>query len=717
MANKPKSSARKEAQRKRKKERKRQAKLDQITRPDHISSYDYSGKEWKELCERPEFKSEYMQRARGTCYGLLVDQDETSRTKTFASFTQDQFITEIDSIATDKQMRPIEQKFKEKFGVFKYKSYEKWASEVHGYWNTENSWDPDFKLLERCVNELIVEFKAAIKENEDLFPQGRMIPLTVEESYEKVTKGKNSGWPFFSKKWNNRTVMREFYIEEAKRLIKGEPRLTENEMFPDGNVWYILFKRVQVKGSDCKIRPVLCPPKFEAIAGKCITDKFIDLFKRIPQFAGFNGGENLHNHLGGMMENDYLIEGDFSKFDQKSKFLIPVIMEEIISKLLPEEYKPFLREITKSYTNVRLITPEGVLYSESEQSGLPSGGSFTSIIGTIANALCVKYAMKKMKIESFKAYSFGDDLALGTNEEFNGEAFDAAMRELNMDCNKAKQEITKGESARFSFLGYYYFKSDWKKGIRGKLLAKFPIWRAAVGLFSVERPILISDLNLPKEQINKLLEQDKDLLLDQLDAVAMIMRLSVCQGNRDFLKLCEFVFKNGEHITLENVLPYEKTVTAFRSNRRSKRIGLFASGAVQALYTYKEKPIDYNLVVDFIEKCEENAMEDIFPLIEIPEKMQGTYYHSNTSSSSSLFLRSNTYLGSGIESTTAEETSKTVLDDDSIRSKALYVNREKSKQDFAYSALNLNICILQYKAIVIFMMMLAMAMSSIGGDG
>lgn len=535
----------------------------QVEVPSHIHVEAFNSDEWKAKMEGPYGTA--WEKAKGIVLSLNAEGVEL-RQPTFDGWSPDEFITAMRNLNTDPKMEKIEDKFAAKFGSYKALPYKEWANKVHELW-MHVEWQPDYPTLNRAVDYVVSELKEALAKTDLSFIQ----PLTVLEALEKTPKDGNSGWPFFTSKWHLNEEALAWYTNQAYKLIGGVNTLK--------GCPHILFKRTQPNGSVPKMRPVECPPKHDAIAAKVLTDGFINLFKTMKPYAGFNGGENVWQYIDHMMGYKYLIESDFSGFDQRCQNILPYVFK-VIALVCEPRFRPYLSFVLDYYQHAELITPIGILSSSQKINGLMSGEGWTSVIGTITNSIAVVYTMMRMGQEpgSYERLTFGDDIAIAA-DEFNVDLFEKYMLELGMDCNRSKQNVSSGPEAYFSFLGYYHFRDDHAKGNRGK----FPICRLAPGLYYKEfqmSPSTLTKHGLDEETVRNLRETP-----EAIDMVAIAAKLNNCKDNDDFESLVKLVRENSpRRLDTDYIMPFEAVRLAVKNGRKSRNMGLANSEVVQLLY-------------------------------------------------------------------------------------------------------------------------------------
>lgn len=524
--------------------------------PDHVKLIDVAGTDWERLVEAD---ASYKQ-ARGIVSQLIKEQPNKLQYDTFIGLTDDEIVAKIMGIITDPKMLPIEERFAKKFGAFWQPAFSSWSSKVFDLYKY-TTWGPDEAILKKAVNNVIMRFKTAcIKKHKT----GRLTPIELDQAFSLVPKGKNSGYPFYTSKWSRpeNQQMADYYLNEAKQLLEGGEGLLGRP--------FILFKRIQVNGNTPKMRPIQGAPKEDAIASKVFTEPFVHLLKSMEQFVGFNGGERVGSYVKDkMMGFPYLLSADFSAFDANAQMLVPYAFE-VIKAMFPATSHAYLDNTMRAYQNVKLITPIGIIYSD-KINGVASGCGWTSILGTVANAICTEYTMLRMEAATGKRYtesmvlSFGDDIAIASHNEIDLTLFSQCMAEVGMECNESKQEQS---CDYFSFLGYFHFRND------PNYLGKFPIMRLAPGLKYKERNAriseIISEIEGNGDSEDEIEEIKAKITTDHLNAMAIASKLNVARGHDDFDELCQLIKENAEFLIPDNVLPLMKYRKVLRTNRTSR---------------------------------------------------------------------------------------------------------------------------------------------------
>lgn len=574
MSKKKKTSQQKEAQRKRQKERSYDEKRGPIPQHYYCNVVEYDSETWRTLMSSGD--REYYQQAKGIELGYLSGDQKPYRFRTFmkdrsaSPHDNDNYHTDADikmifwRCLRDRRMVEVESRFADKFGSYSSLPWSAWKEKVYDLFSPV-SWSPDMNALDKACEEVYQELRQKLEEETG---SHILTPiLDVDRLIELTTKGRNSGWPYFTSKWASDKDQLYYYIGEAVSLLNGEPVLHGKP--------HILFKRVQPNGKTPKMRAVECPPKSDAIAGKALTEPLVQLFKKYPQTFGFNGGRRVHEVLGEYMKYDCLVESDFSNFDATCVNLMPKVFE-LVMRLSPPELHGYLRNCLEYYQYASLITPDGIV-SGRGPNGLMSGDAWTSVVGTLSNLIAVKYTMKKMGAEDYLSLSFGDDIAIASHD-FSSELFEEYMAELGLICNKTKQHVTRGEKASFSFLGYYHFRDIFEK-TGGKAHGIFPIMRLAPGLtyreYRFSKQEMTEKCDFTPEEL-EYLEEYSDLKLDQ---VALISKLNNADEHTGFEPLVRMMVREGDLRSKYILSPDSQAAGILRKLLEARITGRYARGS------------------------------------------------------------------------------------------------------------------------------------------
>lgn len=506
----------------------------------------------------------------------------------------------VSNILSDTKMNEAEAKFERKVGSLQSQDYSTWMHKVYKLWQPIE-FNPDEKVLDSAINKLRALLAEIIK---PLLPEDSeldyLTPMSLETSYTKATKGRNSGYPFFTSKWHKNQEMVDYYMEEAQNLLEGKLVLDAPR---------ILFSRTQYDGKTPKMRPIECPPKSEALAGKCFTSRILYAFKHNAKFCGFRGNNNIGREMREfILKYNTLISSDFSNFDATCTHLIPIVFD-LVDEIFGYKYSEYFNGLKTYYRNSTLITPQGIIESQSV-NGLQSGDSWTSVIGTLANALSNFYALERMGIEAdFKSY--GDDCVVGTNQDFDINSYELFMKELGMECNQDKQEMSSGNKRNCNFLGYYYFNEDCENENKSDdELNIFPIMRALSGLIYREHYVTADDL-FNEAEADGMSEEELEIAKQAnkagIDLLGIISKMDNIKNHPDydaFLNLFVQYHPNGCDPKL--VFPFRNLLSYLKNAHRVYGVGLGSS------YTFK-KLVDYHNLHHLVWETEVTTRENFKP--------------------------------------------------------------------------------------------------------
>lgn len=614
--------------------------------PDNLKGklIPFSSDQWNQICNSPEILTALeilkknsanpdtvvnpLVQSRGMMLQLLNGK-EAVRYESTKDIQSHFFYEDVLKMAVkDGYMRDIELKFANNFGDMRSLPYQDWVENVYEMFGETKftSKEEDHKLLKKAAMNVVKRIMTKAFEmygqtdnegrpvinlefnSEDSLDIG-IKPLSIEEAFTKVTKTGNSGWPFFSSKWSEVEELCQYYKNTA-------------QAFKDGNydfmsTYFVLFKRSQNKGATPKMRPVECPSKAEAIYSKTISDPLLNVLKEMPEFSGFKGGENFWQQLDdSLLDFENWISSDYSKFDLTIQELIDFVIFMLIL-MFPSERDNLLR-LGQFYKYGGLITPQGII--QNKKHGLFSGCGLTSVIGTLCNALSHEYSFLKMYGESWrtkvKYFGYGDDTCFFTNEKFDPEIYSAYMSEIGLICNPSKQEITFGEKAYFSFLGFYYHREKYVKYGSWELVPTQPLMRLAPNLLWTEYKMNFGSVEKMISEAKELGVEDsiiKDFtenVKENSENMAFIAKFSLVANH---LSCREFLGYMDDHMSIkidaQRVLPFDNLMQLFRANRVSRNLGLIKQAMFR--YIYEEQTEK-----DFFSLLQEIGKEDYIPHLQ-----------------------------------------------------------------------------------------------------
>lgn len=547
------------------------SKAKSINVPSHVKVTSFESPEWEKLVRSDSsYKS-----AKGIAMQAWSGSNDELYPTAFAGKSPANVRDMWYALCKDERMADVETKFYGKFGGFGALPFEQWSDKVMALFPENLNFTPDLRVLYQAIRQTYNELLVGVN---DVFGQDTIVPLTIEESLEKIKKGANSGFPFYSKHWSDREPdgtwknpnMVEYYVKTAQSLVNGV-NLLQNQP-------YMLFTRVGNDGINTpKMRPIEAPSKSEALAGNSVADSFLKAMRTIPTYWGQNGSDRCAEKVHDLFKFNYTVEGDFSNFDSTAGGMMPYVFM-LLKSLSPSTHHEYLDNLLKYYQSPKVLTPIGLVES-TKPSGLMSGSSLTSLIGTLTNAIAVKYVMLRMGNTNYKHLSFGDDVALGCNE-FNLESFIAYNFELGLVCNKEKQGISQGPNARVSFLGFYHFKED------GPTQGIFPIMRTAPKMYYRENFV---DIETAATSTGVDIEEFEGLNKEGIDLLAFVSKLNNLRNNKNFPEIIAFFRENESyHMDTNKIVPFERLQMAVRCGRTSSQVGLEGSPTMVELYKLEQ---------------------------------------------------------------------------------------------------------------------------------
>lgn len=465
-------------------------------------------------------------------------------------------------------IKDLEREYLPKWGDYRTLAWPDWCDKL---WDLHKprKFDPDKEIWE-AVKEYVVWELLTIRGTQD--PQ-LITPMLSKDLLETVTINKNSGMPFCTSKWRSNDGMVEFFQSMAGAMLDGTSpvdyvadKFTCSLESARILTAAILFNRRQSNGgidkpgdevvstsptrgdgkASVKMRPVECPPKADALAGKPFIDPMLGVMRQIPCYVGLSGADNIGHYMHKLVETfPFCLEGDFSSFDASCQRAMMTEVMSVISQLFPGHFKPYFEMIADWYSSMYIINPSGICTGE---HGLLSGCAWTSILGTITNRLCTLYTLFRMGFNAtddteVEHVAFGDDTALLTTRMVDIPSYENIMKEVGMDCNRAKQSQSQGNERYVTFLGYRHFNH-----IKPSL--------DYVGIFPALRCQLVY-LERYTEDLVKVCS-DMSITPKQFDIMRYICKLENLRNHPYRMEVLKILVDSGlplEHITYSGEIP------------------------------------------------------------------------------------------------------------------------------------------------------------------
>ncbi|AIT56395.1 RNA directed RNA polymerase [Ustilaginoidea virens RNA virus M] len=181
------------------------------------------------------------------------------------------------------------------------------------------------------------------------------------------------------------------------------------------------------------------------------------LMKKIKQADKSNGGVMLGmGPFGGSYDRlaEYASGGkaylciDFKKFDQSvPRSVLRAVMQRVREEFDEEEGSDgYWRSEFKQLVDTEVAMPDGHTYAK--RAGVSSGDPWTSIVGSVANWLVLRIALKRLGVDA-RIWTFGDDSLIAVDTDVPSESWllEAVARELKsvfgMTVSKEKSIATR----------------------------------------------------------------------------------------------------------------------------------------------------------------------------------------------------------------------------------------------------------------------------------
>jgi hypothetical protein len=264
----------------------------------------------------------------------------------------------------------------------------------------------------------------------------------------------------------------------AERIFRGERGFDP----------YLFGKRVQFgAGSD----PGVAHPKtrlvwMAAIATTILGQSYSEpiqssLARKRPFTWGFTSAERGAITSSMAAANRYSYELDFSRFDAcVPEFIIKDIFTLIAEKLeMNDDEKQCYWRYVNDFIHSRIVMSDGYIYQVHQ--GIPSGATFTSLVGSLVNLLVSNYAWFRCTgrtLSNNQILVMGDDSLIMSDQNVSIADISAHALELNFTVNpdKSGKRDNRGsldpESAPY-FVGHHWFKG---RPNRQKLEVQKHIW-------------------------------------------------------------------------------------------------------------------------------------------------------------------------------------------------------------------------------------------------
>lgn len=168
-----------------------------------------------------------------------------------------------------------------------------------------------------------------------------------------------------------------------------------------------------------------------------------------------------------------LVSIDFSSFDHSVSPAMQKAVFDAFSRLFQRSYQDDIVEINRRFTNVGLVTPDGIWNGP---HGVPSGSAFTNEVDSAAQLMCAREVLDEEALKF--AQIQGDDGAYCAHDP---DGMLQGLRQIGLSVNEDKSVIS---DTHMVYLQRYYSFTSWKNGVIGGI---YPVSRALNRLCYMER--------------------------------------------------------------------------------------------------------------------------------------------------------------------------------------------------------------------------------------
>lgn len=167
----------------------------------------------------------------------------------------------------------------------------------------------------------------------------------------------------------------------------------------------------------------------------------------------------LLNEIG--LKSAYYYELDYSQFDSSiSERLIRMAFSIIHDSfdMDSEEEKAF-NIVVDYFIHTPMLFPDGMVYYGKDH-GVPSGSTFTQLIDSIVNCICIEYVNRAVGLKAKRYLVMGDDVMMGANQKVSLEEMSKYYEQLGIHLNRDKSQVKLARVTDAHFLGH-----DWNRMI------------------------------------------------------------------------------------------------------------------------------------------------------------------------------------------------------------------------------------------------------------
>jgi hypothetical protein len=387
----------------------------------------------------------------------------------------------------------------------------KWEDRLFsiGEYTAPRNFQPQPRIYAKCLEKI-----------RRLVPPKSVPTLTIDESIERLPKSTNSGLPWFTRD----TEALNDYKRRAKAAIDGE----EVEVLPAVAGW-----RGTPRGEGLwpAQRLIQMVDKLDTILGGRWLPGILDALRRHPRFSAYIGLDAVDSVMRVMLlrsKGRNLYSSDFDGFDASAEAQVLYDLLDIIRGWLSDDRG--FDVMQRNFVAGNLLTPTGVV--ELGEGGVRSGTDFTSLVGTLYNALSALYAGEVIGSPLQGGVFLGDDAVTDYGRDVPQTELSDAVADLNLTMNAEKQYISQTSA---HYLQNLYQEEDLDQSGGSEVHGIRPTMRALNGMISYER------------------RRNADEWSHAMAAMRTIMQLEPCRWNMSFGDFVRFA-RSGDEL-LQQVDP------------------------------------------------------------------------------------------------------------------------------------------------------------------
>jgi len=305
-----------------------------------------------------------------------------------------------------------------------------------------------------------------------IFQFNNLIPTSLHTAFRNMPKGTNLGGPFYS---SDRSYYDEMF-EIAQDLERDH--WSGNIMDPA-----LLYWRGQPRGLGelPKQRTVWGFPHYLTIAELSVQEVLLQKLRPMYQFAAWNNPKRVSEVVTWMLSgaSDQILSVDFSGYDASVPSLLIDEVFDVIEELFQDAYIPLIEFLRRSFLNIELLTPEGILSGRS--GAIPSGSGLTNLVGGMIQLFAFEYISHRMDNVVLMHTVQGDDGVVIFHKPWDIEDVAGYAKEIGLTISTDKRTVS---SVVVTFLQNVYH-IDYR--VRGLNEGVRPIMRVLNGMMSYER--------------------------------------------------------------------------------------------------------------------------------------------------------------------------------------------------------------------------------------